>query len=210
MNFTRINIILSSVITELSLLLSACSSTTFVHRWNDPEFKGPQLKKILVIGIIKDDGKRRAFEQEFSSLLNAPNRTGIASYTLLPNLKESGSKEDVLGAVRKSGADGVMVVTLLGVSKQQVDVAPSVDYYPTSYGYSMYGYYGASYDRVYRPGYTKTNTTVSLNVKMFNVVNEKLIWSGQTESFNPSSSSEITRELETLVIRGMKKSGIVK
>ena len=200
-----------SILIVLSFLLGACSSTSLVNRWNDPEFKGPPLQKILVIGIIKDDIKRRSFEQEFSRHISGNGRTGIASYTLMPDLQSTDEKEEILAIVEKVGADGVMVVTLQGVSKEQRDVPPSVDYVPAmGYGYGMYGYYGMRHTAVYSPGYTVTDTVVRLDTKVFAVSSEKMIWAGKTESFNPSSSQSVVSELEKLVISDMKKSGIVK
>jgi len=201
-----------SILIALSFLLVSCSSTSLVDRWNDPEYKGPALQKILVIGIIKDDIKRRSFEQEFSDLMTGNGLVGVASYTLLPDLESADEKSEVLAAVNKVGADGVLVVTLQGVSKEKRDVPPSVDYIPTAgFGYGgMYGYYGMRHTAVYRPGYTVTDTVVRMDVKMFAVDSEKMIWAGKSESFNASSSKAIVSELEKLVISDMKKSGIIK
>jgi hypothetical protein len=196
----------------IAFVLSSCSSTSLVNRWSDPEYKGPALQKILVIGIIKDDIKRRSFEQEFANLITANDRTAVASYTLIPDLESADQKEEVLAAVEKVGADGVLVVTLQGVSKEQREVPPSIDYVPTAgFGYGgMYGYYGMRHTAVYSPGYTVTDTIVRLDTKLFAVSSEKMIWAGKTESFNPSSSQAVISELEKLVITDMKKSGLIK
>lgn len=210
MKTTKNGIINFSGLFVLSLLFSACTSTSsVVKRWSDPDYQGPALKKILVIGIIKDDAKRRSFEQQFSRLITTSDRSGIASYTVLPNLKNTDKKQQVLAAVRKTGADGVLVVTLLRVSKTEQDDPGSLGYYPSG-GYGMYDYYGRSHSLVYTPGLTRTNTLVSLDTKLFSVATEKMIWSSTTESFNPSSSSKIINELEKLVISDMQKSGMVK
>ena len=119
MRFAKSNITSLAVLIIFSFLLNACSSTSFVQRWNDPEFKGPKLNRILVIGVIKDDIKRRSFEQDFASLITTSDRKGIASYTLLTSLKDTDSKEEVLAAVKKTNADGVLIVTLLGVSRKR-------------------------------------------------------------------------------------------
>jgi hypothetical protein len=200
------------VIIFIAFVLSSCSSTSLVNRWSDPEYKGPALQKILVIGIIKDDIKRRSFEQEFANLITANDRTAVASYTLIPDLESADQKEEVLAAVEKVGADGVLVVTLQGVSKEQREVPPSIDYVPTAgFGYGgMYGYYGMRHTAVYSPGYTVTDTIVRLDTKLFAVSSEKMIWAGKTESFNPSSSQAVISELEKLVITDMKKSGLIK
>ncbi len=46
--------------------------------------------------MIKDDIKRRAFEEEFTSLISGKERTGIASYTLMPDLQSTDEKEEIL------------------------------------------------------------------------------------------------------------------
>ncbi|MGB5281683.1 MAG: hypothetical protein WBN37_10240, partial [Arenicellales bacterium] len=127
------------------VFIAGCSTTSLVNSWSDPKYAGPALQKILVIGVIKDDIQRRSFEEEFSKLISGNGRTGIASYTLMPDLQSADQKEEVLAVVDKVGADGVMIVTLQGVSKEQRDVPPSVNYMPSAgigYGMGMYGYYG--------------------------------------------------------------------
>ncbi len=205
------NILLLIVLLLFSYLLTACSTTSIVNRWSEPDYKGPVLKNILVIGIIKDDIKRRSFEQEFVSLITTADRSAVASYTVLPDLESADKEEEVLAAVEKTGADGVLVVTLQGVSKEKRDVPPSIDYVPTiGFGYGMYGYYGASHAAVYRPGYTVTDTVVRLDTKLFSAATKKMIWAGKTESFNPASAQIIVSELAKLLMTDMKKSGMVK
>jgi len=204
------NILLSlSAIIVFSLLLSACGPTTssVVKRWSDPDYQGPALKKILVIGIVKDDSKRQSFEQDFSSMITTSNRSGVASYTVLPNLENTNKKEQILAAVRKTGTDGVLMVTLLRVSKVERDDPATYSYYPT---YGMYDSYGRSHSLVYNPGNTRTNTRVYLSTKLFSVATEKMIWSATTESFNPTSARTVTNELEKMVISDMEKSGMLK
>ena len=195
------------------VFFAGCSTTSLVTSWSDPKYTGPALQKILVIGVIKDEIKRNSFEEEFSKLISGNGLTGIASYTMMPDLKSTDQKEEVLAVVDKVGADGVMIVTLQGVSKEQRDVPPSVNYMPSAgfgYGMGMYGYYGMSHRAVYTPGYTVTDTVVRLDTKLFAVSTEKMIWAGKTESFNPSSAQTVISELASLVIKEMKKSGMVK
>ena len=193
--------------------ITGCSTTSLVNRWSDPNYSGPALEEILVIGVMIDGFRRRSFEEEFSKLITSNGRSGIASYTLMPDLKSTDQKEEVLAVVDKVGADGVMIVTLQGVSKEQRDVPPSVNYMPSAgfgYGMGMYGYYGMSHTTVYTPGYTVTDTIVRLDTKLFAVSTEKMIWAGKTESFNPSSAQTVISELATVVTSDMKKSGMIK
>ncbi|MCU7800764.1 MAG: hypothetical protein KZQ70_11600 [gamma proteobacterium symbiont of Lucinoma myriamae] len=92
--------LLSGAIFTLFLGLSACSSkTTLYERWNDEQYSGPALSKVLVLGIFKDDIQRRSFEATFVKEVNAGNKQAVAGYTLMPNPEDSDTKEDILAAV---------------------------------------------------------------------------------------------------------------
>ncbi len=207
-------VIFLSLITIFSFLLSACSpATLLVENWSDPQYNGPPLKKILVIGVIKNTERRYAFEDEFASLISAGNRQGIASHKLLPDLEKQGNKEFVLKIVEQTGADGVMIVTTHGLINLQRVTPPTFDYIPNSgagHSYSMFGYYNYSHSITYNPGHTVTDKLLRVDIKLFNAASEKVIWSGKTESFNPTSSKEVVAELERLVIKDIRKNGLIE
>jgi len=41
------------------LILSGCVNTSLIDRWRDPSYTGPPLHKVLVVGVQRDDGRRR-------------------------------------------------------------------------------------------------------------------------------------------------------
>jgi len=195
----------------LPFLFSSCANTNLIESWSDPTFQGPPLKKILIIGVIKNEERRHTFEEKFSNLITTDNRTGIASYTLLPDLEGADTKEKVRAVIKKTGVDGVMVVTTYGVFEQDRVTRGTIDYIPnTGLGYGMYGYYNMTHAFIYTQGHTVTDTLLNIDTKLFSVATEKVLWSGKTETFNPTSAKEVTQELETLIINKMTKSGIIQ
>ena len=62
---------LSRALLGIALLagLSACVSTSLIDRWKDPGFSGPTLHKALVVGVQKDQGRRRVWEDGMVSAL---------------------------------------------------------------------------------------------------------------------------------------------
>jgi len=194
-------------------LLNACSSTMLVEDWSDKTYKGPTLKKILVIGVIKEESRRRSFENEFVRLITNDVRTGIASHTVLGDLKTHANKESVLAAVEKSGADGVIIVTTHGVTQQKRVTPMTVDYIPGAASYGgygdMYGYYGLSHAYVFNQGNTVSETILRVDTKLFEVASEKMIWSGKTETLNPKSATKLIAEFEQQVIRDMRRNGFI-
>lgn len=191
-------------------MLGACSSTKMVTRWAAEDYQGPKLKKVLVIGIHKDDLIRRHFEDEFVAEIERLGRQGVASYVYMPSLEEYQERDKLHAVVKKVGADAVLVTTLKAVDKEKEYVPPRTDWVPgVPVGYGYYGYYYQAMRPVYTPGYTRTKTVVRLETRVFSVAEEKMVWAGNTESFNPSSSSKVIREIAKLVVEEMQSAGLI-
>ncbi|BAO45265.1 hypothetical protein [Thiolapillus brandeum] len=192
------------------LLLQACSSTKLVTRWSDPAWKGEKLHKVLVIGLFKDDLMRRHFEDEFITELIARGRQAEASYVFMPDLQKYKDENQLKAVVDKAGADAVLITSLKDVEDRKTYVAPRMEYAPAMGGvYGYYGYYMQTMTPVYTPGYTRSDKVVQLETRVFTVKDRKMIWAGVTESFNPSSSGNVIRELAATVVADMKKSGFI-
>jgi len=201
-------VMLAGLMTVLGL--TACSTSRLAERWNDTQYTGPKLQKMLVIGIMKDDIKRRFYEDQFVKAFSSGKRTAIASYNLMPDLREVDNKEKLLEVVRKAGADAVMITRLKAVKKEEREVPPRVDYLPTmGMGFGYYGYYNMGYQAVYSPGYTAVDTIVQLETRVFALPSEDLVWAGNTESVNSSSADKIISETAGLIISDMKQSGLI-
>lgn len=193
------------------LVLQACSSTKLVTRWSEPAAQGEKLSKVLVIGLFKDDLMRRHFEDEFIAALIGKGRQAEASYLYMPDLRAYKEEEKLESVVKKVGADAVLITRLKDVEDRKTYVPPRVEYAPTMYGYpGYYGFYMQTMMPIYTPGYTRSNKVVQLETRVFSVKDRNMVWAGITESFNPSSSGEIIRELADVVVSDMKKSGLIQ
>ncbi|MCK5648707.1 MAG: hypothetical protein KAI22_07490 [Gammaproteobacteria bacterium] len=197
-------------------LVSCSTQTRLYERWHDAEYTGAKLHKVLVLGIFKDDIQRRSFEATFVKEVDSEGKRAVAGYTLMPEKEDFDTKEDILAAVQKIGADSVLITSFKGVIEKQREVAPRVDYIPRRgmrygrYGYGYGGYYGSTYEAVYRPGYTTTDTIVQLETRVYAVKNSKLVWAGKTKSVNASSPEAVVKDLVKLVIKDMKSSELIK
>lgn len=47
-----------------AVLFSACATTQIINQWSDPSYTSPSFKRIMVIGVSKQDSIRRTFEDE--------------------------------------------------------------------------------------------------------------------------------------------------
>lgn len=194
------------LVTLATLLLAACSSTTVVDQWRDSDYAGPPLRTLLVIGMSKDPGRRRQFEDAMVSQISTlEGASALASYKLLPS-EDALEKEQIVEAIAGRGIDAVLITRLVSEDKRKRYVQPhSVG--PTGYGY--YGHYYRSYNDVYRPGYLTEDTIVTLETNLYSAATEELVWSGTTESFDPESATQIIDELAKLVVERLTKEKLL-
>ncbi len=203
MNRARTGIFL---LTTLALVLSGCSSTTVVDQWRDDDFTDAPLSNLLVIGMSKDPGRRRQYEDAMVRQLSAIDGVeALASYKLLPS-EDALEKEQIVEAITGRGIDGVLITRLVGEDKRRRHVEPRT---MGALGYDYYGYYYRSYNDVYGPGYLAQDTVVTLQTNLYDVATEELVWFGTTESFDPQSVTQIIDELATLVVEKLKKQELI-
>jgi hypothetical protein len=189
--------------------LAACSKTktSIPLSWRDPTFGESVFKKLFVIGVGEDEGARRLFEDTFAKALAHEGTSAQASWGLLPQSTQL-SEEQVRGAIEGGGFDGVLVTRLLGVQQSEEYVPPSTHTVPTSYrGY--YGYYNTSYAVVHEPGYFKTNTTFRLATNLYSVSTGGLVWSGQSNTLNPASLTDVIDSMTKAVARELKVQKLI-
>ena len=194
----------------LALLgISACSSTKLVSRWHDTGYSGPKFKNVLVIGIMKNDIRRRYFEDELVKILRNNGGQAVTSYTLIPDLASIDDKTKMTTIVEQIGVDSVVITSLQSIDQQQRTVPAQVDYIPTM-GRGYYGYYRSSYHAVYQPAYTTTDTIVRLETRVYAVATKAMIWAGTTESLNPGSADSVIKETADVIRKDMQEHGLIQ
>src|SRR5215813_1852794 len=116
----------------IALLLAACASTSLTNSWTDATYKGPPLKKVMVMGVSNQPALRRTFEDEFVKDLKAAGVDAVASYQFIP---DDGKAEEarVKEAVKQARADGVLITRLV-----RVDVNTQVASPPPTMGMGFY------------------------------------------------------------------------
>jgi hypothetical protein len=185
------------------VFLSGCSSTTkVVEHWTDPNFDG-KLENLLVLSLNQSSKSRRIVENGFLLELKKRNIQAQASYDLIPD-HEDLNKEAVKAAISGSSIDGVLVIRPVKITKEDRNVRAQSEgtRYDTFYAYV--GEYSPAYD-----SYTITDTTVHLETNLYVVKDEQLVWSGKTESFNPTDVKELIVEVVIKILDQVSKTGFL-
>jgi len=193
-------------------LLSSCASTTMLSSWTDPAYTGGKLGNVLVIGVAKNPGVRRKFEDTFVKNLKNKKAMGTVSYMALPNPAEI-NEESVAPILRDQKITQVLVTRIVDQKTVTTYVPPSVTTYAPAYPSYYYGgwsgYYGASYSTVVSPGYEYDTQYVSLETNIYDVASNKLIWSGVTETQMGGTAESHIDEFIQVMIGYIKRDKLI-
>jgi DNA repair photolyase len=81
--------------------------------------------------------------------------------------------------------------------------------YPAPY-YSFGGYYGYATPMMYEPGYNITERYVNVETNIYRLSDEKLVWSGRSETVDPSSATELTRQIAQEAALVLQQQKLIK
>jgi len=179
------------------LLLAGCGPSTKIEKtWTDPSFTPasvPSYKKILVMGLLKDESTRRIAEDKMVAAFK--NVTAVQSYSYLQ--PSDTIRSEVEDKLKKDGFDGVVIMRLADVDK-------SVSYVPgTGYG----GWYGYRYSS---PGYYQEDKTFYVETNFYSLPETKLLWSGTTSSLNPGKLDRTVDDIVSTLKGQLQKQKLIK
>jgi hypothetical protein len=190
--------------------LGACSAPTqLTSDWADPAQASHVYKKVVVVGVTPKAAGRRAYEDAFVAQLQARGIEAIPSYTFGGTGQID--KDAAIAKLKEIGADGVLVTRLVDKETVQNYYPPTYASVPSAYYGGWYGYYSMGYSYMASPGYVEENKVYRVETNLYNVENDKLAWSGLTETTLTSGDapeSEMHPLIQTL-LTSMEKHHII-
>lgn len=190
-------------------MLSGCASgpsTKLVSAWQLQGYNSTGFRTVLVVGVSREGGRRRTFEDAFCYQLKGRGVTAIPSYTLIPEDGQA-SNDKLEAAIRESGAQGVLTTRMLGTNTK-VDYNQGLYQAVPVYVDSFYGYYGTAYAYTYVP-MAETTTVVTLETDVFDATTLKMVWSGTTQTTDPTSLRQEMAAFAKVIIDEMAKRGVL-
>lgn len=163
----------------IAMLVTACAATKLTLAWKDPSYQR-QPRKIMVIGVAKKPLNKRIFEDEFVRQFKARGTNAVASYTVMPDVKQ-GDHAVIAAKMKEQGADAVLISRLASKKTVHTYVPGHVTYPPSYYG-NWRDYYGYGTQAVYTPGYTFEDEYALMETNLYDAGNDKLIWSASSET----------------------------
>lgn len=191
------------------LLLSSCSGSKLLSTWESETAGQFNTAKVLVVGVAKDETKRRIYEDTFTDSLMAMDVGAVASYTA----SQQGigpTEEHLREVVKKSGCDSVLITHMVGAAEKDFYQPNSVIIGTNSVGSTgLYGYYPFIYRSVYSGGSYISTTQVVLETILYDVITEKRVWSARSESIDPVMTRKYYQQLIDLFLRDLENKKIL-
>jgi len=194
-----------------ALFMSSCNSTKLVSSWTAKELTIQQSNKILVIALMGN--KDRKLRENVENALVAHLKTrGISAGSALaeygPKDFEGLEEKAALSRIKEKGYDGTFTIALLDKSKDKRYVPGGMGLRP--WGYGFWGYYRPMYAMLYEPGYYQVTNRFMLEANFFNLSQDKLVYSAQTKSTDPSSPEALAEAFTKTLFDDMIKKGVIK
>jgi hypothetical protein len=185
------------------LALTACGTSAHIeHSWRDPNVTVDmsQLHKVMVVALLKNETYRREAEDDMVGMLNGK---GVASYNYLNKTVKEDQEPALREKLKNEGFDGIITMKLADVEKDRNWVPNNYPPYPAYYG-RFWPYYWYSWNAFYEPGHYESNKTYTVEVNVYSLKAEKLVWSGVTQSVNPDGMGKLVHAVVKTVYKKMK------
>lgn len=196
------------------LIAGGCTTSKITSSWKAENTTPQKYNKIMVLGLIRE-ADRTIQENMENHFVNDLKGLG---YNATSSLQEYGPKafdkmdeEAAVAKLKNSGVDAVMTIVLLDKEKERRYVAGSIYYSPYGYYYNRFwGYRTALYRRIYEPGYYITDTKYFWESNLYDMNTQKLVYSVQTQSFDPANSESLAHEYGQMIVKNMVSQNVLQ
>ena len=198
----------------LIVLLAACSTASRItSSWSPRPITPVLFKKVIVLGLIHDRDRslREHMERSLAEHLRARGQEAVCVCELYgPKEFDQLSEKEALAKLSSAGVDGVLTIVLLDKERERYYVPGQMQYTPYGFYYDRFwGYSRTLFWRIYSPGYYTTNTRYFWESNLYDLSDGKLIYSAQSQSFDPSSSDVLGREYGKLIVDDIVGKGVI-
>ena len=181
-----------------TLLLAGCQTTALQSAWYDPTFTGGPMHRITVVAAGLNVPNRRLAEDIFSDRLRALGVHAAPGWAVVSD-EARNAAEPFTEALRRSGAQGVLVIRVLGVDTQTQVATMMVTTSVSTWGGPTWG----------SPNVWATTTVpvamsqyalVVVETSLYEVATGRLVWTGITQTLNPTNFQSDVRGFANVII----------
>jgi hypothetical protein len=196
---------IASLVALAFLVLASCASTSMVSSKKNPAYTGPELKRLMVIGVSADARVRRAFEDEFVAKLKAAGVEAQPSYPVLPEINPVDPAQ-LRKTVQAAGVDGVLAARLVKVERDPNGLQEFSFENRTA---GFYEYYGSGSTGSFDPTAGGMSNLITIHFDLYSVAGSQLVWGGDAATYPSTDVKNVTDGLAYAVIRALKDQKLI-
>jgi hypothetical protein len=205
---------LSWIALMMIIISAGCTSSKITTSWKAENTVPQKYSKILVLGLIREADRtlQQNMENHMVGDLKELGYNAVSSLTEFgPKVFDKMEEEAAIQKLKNSGIDAVVTIVMLDKQKEQKYVPGSTYYTPYSFYYNRFwGYRTTLYRRIYEPGYYITETKYFWESNLYDMSTQKLVYSVQTESFDPVNSESMAHEYGKMIVKDMVNQNVLK
>lgn len=202
------------------LVFAACApATEITGSWRTSNEQAitssKKINTIVVAALTGRTNARQTVEDNLAAELQKNGFKAIKSMDIMPPTfvdDKTPDREKLDAKIHETGAEGVITVALL-------DEKTETRYQPGSYSYApihRFGYYGTFsgyyhnwYPALSSPGYYSEDKVYFMETNLYDAATEELLWSAQSQTYNPKNLEKFSKEFSEIVITRLKKDGLL-
>ena len=193
----------------LLLVLPLFAGTDIVHRWVLSGLPMPKFTKVMVASVMENYLVRQGFEDEMKKLLEKNGVQAVQSYMVLPPKNEM-MEGELRQRIKESVLDGVIVVRPKAVRQETEEVVTGGIWVPPPGYYSFYPYWNMAYGQFYATSWrTEENVIVRVEVNFYNVKDEKLVWSAETDTVYSKDFEKLGKDYAKTLVKQLKRDKVI-
>lgn len=197
----------------LAISIVSCSTSKISYSWKSDAKEPSSFNKIMVVAMNgeKDAALRQQMEHHMVGDLKALGYNAVSAMDEYgPRAFRDQSESAVIDNMKDHEIDAILTIVLLDKTKERKYVPTNIYYSPYSMYYRRFwGYYTTMYDRIYGPGYYTTDTRYFWESNLYDVNTKELLFTAQTQSFDPPSSESLAHEYGKLIVNDMVKKNVL-
>lgn len=193
--------------TLLITIIFSCSSTKITSSWRDPErqLHKDDWKKVLVVALLRNETNRHRTEDQMVKYLKGK---GVTSYSYLDENFNRNDEAALRNKIKEDGFDAAITMRLIDVEKEKVYTPAQHYMYPVYYN-DFSKYYHRNWVHYSTPEYYTVTKKFIIETVIYSIPDDKIIWSGITETYNPQGVEKLTDEIANAIHKKMLDEGFV-
>ena len=208
--FTRIIPFVVSV-----FFLGCSSSVQMTATYTAPEIKAENTcNNIFISGVFAGDTARKLLEEAVETELQEEGVSSLASHEIWAGTPEDIdlSSEALFKTLDAAEKDAILTVSVLAGDSESRFVQRGVTYEPITMNpwYRTYdGYYNHVGRVVYNPGYYASGKDYFVEINLYDVDSQELIWSAQTNTYITADLITLTENLADLIVDELEEEQLI-